>query len=125
MKTMLLAAGAAALVLAGFPAAAVEAAAGQQASRPEPGRAQSSRRAAAEPRAGLDGLEIRFFRCENRRAFTAKEFDGKASVTTATGKTYEMEPASGGGFEAQGVRYERSGVLTGVPDETYENCVAS
>ena len=76
--------------------------------------------------AGIEGLTLRYFRCDNGEAFTVQNYqNGTARVTTRSNR-YDLR-GSGNTYAGGGVTYTREGsraTLTGA-DGQYANCTAA
>jgi hypothetical protein len=84
--------------------------------------------ATADPNAGsgVEGLAIRFFRCDDN-AFTVQNYRGRSvRVTTGDGTHYDLQPRDGA-YTDGAVTYARQGnsaTLTGAAGGPYNNCMA-
>ena len=106
-------------------AAAVLAASLAACAQPEP-IMQANAGASSSDSDGIEGLTLRYFRCDNGAAFTVQNYEnGSARLTTRAGKAYDLR-RSAVGFSNESVSYARSGknaTLTGAEGGPYLNCV--
>jgi hypothetical protein len=122
MKTLLVAAVLAAAAPAGLAAQTPTAPVVQASATPAPATAAAE----AEPGAPASdgGMTIVYFRCDQGRAFTAFELGRNASLSTASGKRYDLKRQRDG-YAADGVTYRRTGgraELNGAAGGPFSNC---